>query len=154
MKPYIGTPWGVVLCVDVSASQGISGRMYHGYHREGIPFSCLEQAFLVMDDFYDRMGCPFNGTQARTFVQHRKNLEKERMVEVMDREELLRKHGDCGTFIIQVQYRQHSSWQGMVTWVDGKKTVPFRSALELMKLIDSVVSAGDDSPDEPALVKS
>jgi hypothetical protein len=41
-----------------------------------------------------------------------------------------------GTFVIQIQHRQHATWQGTVTWVDKDKSVNFRSALELLKLID------------------
>lgn len=61
--------------------------------------------------------------------------------------ELLKKHGDRGTFIIRVQHRQHSSWQGVVTWTEQQKTVPFRSALELLKLIDEALDASG-GPDD------
>ncbi|MBM6948044.1 hypothetical protein H6A20_05110 [Mordavella massiliensis] len=60
--------------------------------------------------------------------------------------ELLKKHGDRGTFIVRVQHRQHSSWQGVVTWAEQQKTVPFRSALELLKLIDGALDA--DGPED------
>lgn len=53
----------------------------------------------------------------------------------MSDEELLNKHGDLGTFIIRVQHRQNSSWQGRVTWTEKDKTVYFRSVWELIKLI-------------------
>ncbi|MBQ1682611.1 MAG: hypothetical protein II067_10440 [Agathobacter sp.] len=55
-------------------------------------------------------------------------------------EEILEEHGEQGTFIVRVQHRQHSSWQGRVTWVDENKTVYFRSELELMKLIDGALN--------------
>ena len=54
-------------------------------------------------------------------------------------DELLEKHGDMGTFVIRVQHRQHSSWQGRVTYLDEDKTVYFRSALELIKIIDGTL---------------
>ena len=44
-----------------------------------------------------------------------------------------------GTFVIRVQHRQHSSWQGRVTYLDEDKTVYFRSALELIKIIDGTL---------------
>ncbi|MBQ4416735.1 MAG: hypothetical protein IJQ26_06135 [Lachnospiraceae bacterium] len=50
------------------------------------------------------------------------------------------KRGKQGTFIVQVQYRQNSSWQGQVIWAEENKREHFRSALELMKLIDSAMS--------------
>ncbi len=39
-------------------------------------------------------------------------------------------------FFIRVQYRQNSSWQGTIQWMDGKKTAIFRSTLELGNLIN------------------
>jgi len=47
------------------------------------------------------------------------------------------------TFVIQVISNQNATWQGTVQWVDKKKTVPYRSMLELIKLINSAV---EDSP--------
>lgn len=44
-----------------------------------------------------------------------------------------------GQFLVDIKCAQNGSWQGKVTWVSEKKTVPFRSALELLKLIDSAV---------------
>lgn len=46
-----------------------------------------------------------------------------------------------GTFVIDIRYRRNATWQGVVMWADKKESVPFRSALELIKLIDSVTSA-------------
>lgn len=41
------------------------------------------------------------------------------------------------TFVVQVQYREHATWQGTINWVEKNEEKPFRSALELIKLIDS-----------------
>ena len=69
----------------------------------------------------------------------------------MKDEELLMKHGDLGSFIIRVQHRQNSSWQGRITWVEKNQTMYFRSAWEMMKLMESAldtVSAPEDMEDE------
>ena len=47
------------------------------------------------------------------------------------------------SFIVNITHRQNATWQGTVTWVDKNQTQCFRSALELMFLIDSAVSAED-----------
>ena len=48
-----------------------------------------------------------------------------------------KRRSEQGTFIVRIQYRQNATWQGHVTWVEENKTLPFRSALELIKMIDS-----------------
>ena len=47
------------------------------------------------------------------------------------------------TFVVRITQCDNASWQGSVTWADKNETQNFRSALELIKLMDSVVS-----PDE------
>ncbi len=63
----------------------------------------------------------------------------------MSDHEMLNKHGDAGTFIVRVQQRQNSSWQGRITWVDEDKTVYFRSVFEMMKLIDAALQSTEGS---------
>jgi hypothetical protein len=45
--------------------------------------------------------------------------------------------GAQGSFVIRILNRQNATWQGIVTRLDKKKEQPFRSLLELIKLIDS-----------------
>ena len=52
------------------------------------------------------------------------------------------KNGKCkdkGTFIVKILNEQNSTWQGSVTWVEEQKTQNFRSALELIKMIDEAL---------------
>ena len=44
-----------------------------------------------------------------------------------------------GTFIVKILNRSNSTWQGTVTWVEEQKVQNFRSALELLKLIDGAL---------------
>ena len=41
------------------------------------------------------------------------------------------------TYIVEIKSQENHSWQGVLTWVEQKQTKPFRSALELIKLMDS-----------------
>ncbi|MPL99734.1 hypothetical protein SDC9_45955 [bioreactor metagenome] len=43
------------------------------------------------------------------------------------------------TFVIQILNQQNSTWQGVITWTEGRTSQPFRSLLELIKLIDSAL---------------
>lgn len=44
-----------------------------------------------------------------------------------------------GTFVVRILDTQNATWQGTVTWTDEDRTVPFRSALELIRLIDGAL---------------
>lgn len=48
------------------------------------------------------------------------------------------------TFIIEVIDTKDSTWQGKVSWVNGKKEQTFRSVMELLRLVDSVVAQDEE----------
>ena len=50
---------------------------------------------------------------------------------------MLSQKGERASFLINVRFRQNSSWQGTLHWTNTNRVVHFRSALELIRLIDS-----------------
>ena len=108
-----------------------------------------------MDRLYDMLELPQACTRLRSFQENRGERKKDRAegketialpergkkdikrVETFDK--VTEHRGKDATFLIRVKYRQNSSWQGEVTWVDGQKREYFRSALELIRLIDSAL---------------
>ena len=66
----------------------------------------------------------------------------------MKDDQILSKHGEIGTFIVRVQHRQNSSWQGRITWMEEDKTIQFRSVWEMIKLIESAVNSISESEEE------
>ena len=128
---YIGAVNGVVLCVDSMQGTGFKSRVYHAYRRDAVKVSCIEQLLFVLDEFYDSIDFPYPSEGAR----------------IMSDEELLNRHGDLGTFIIRVQHRQNSSWQGRITWMDQDKTLSFRSMWEMIKLIASALDTVSEPED-------
>lgn len=49
------------------------------------------------------------------------------------------------TFIVKVEYSQNRSWQGRVIWVEEGIQARFRSALELLKLMDEAMNSQQES---------
>lgn len=45
--------------------------------------------------------------------------------------------------MVDIRYRKNATWQGEVLWVDQNRQCSFRSALELLKLIDSALETRD-----------
>ncbi|MCI8515328.1 MAG: hypothetical protein HFG75_00350 [Hungatella sp.] len=52
---------------------------------------------------------------------------------------MLNESGKKATFVVNVQYRQNATWQGKVLWAEAGRSCNFRSALELLKLIDGAL---------------
>lgn len=48
--------------------------------------------------------------------------------------------GKLATVQLKILFRQHASWQGTVTWGENRQEHTFRSALELIMLLDSSLS--------------
>lgn len=143
---YIGTPWGIILCVDYYQDEKINGRIYHRYQTEPIRVGGMTEAIFEIDAFFDRLGYPFPGTESHYFIKHEKK-QRIKMARKLSDEEMLKNNGEKGTFIIRVEQRQHSSWQGRVTWVEEGKTENFCSALELLKMIDGALGGMDIKED-------
>lgn len=47
---------------------------------------------------------------------------------------------DNQSFVIEIKSRENRTWQGTITWVEGKKQENFRSVLELIRLMDSTLA--------------
>ena len=47
--------------------------------------------------------------------------------------------GRKASFVVRVTSRQNATWQGSISWTERGVTKHFRSALELIKLIDSAL---------------
>ncbi len=45
------------------------------------------------------------------------------------------------TFVIKIYGHKNQTWQGKIVWVEEKKEVRFRSALELIRLIDEITGS-------------
>lgn len=164
-QSYIGIKNGVVLCVNHYLGYDMNGLFYHGYSEEPVRFADAAELLRKLENLFDILNFPHAATNDRNFeddIKLSKRRKKPRVVErpltvnrrhenererVMSDKEILTKHGDAGTFIVRVQQRQNSSWQGRITWVDEDKTVYFRSVFEMMKLIDDALKQGEN-PEE------
>ncbi|SFH59063.1 hypothetical protein SAMN04487830_102195 [Pseudobutyrivibrio sp. OR37] len=49
-----------------------------------------------------------------------------------------------GTFVVHINNAENDTWQGQVTWADRDEKLNFRSAMELMTIIDAALNAKED----------
>ena len=142
---YLGTPNAVVLCIHRVEERKISGCFYHRYQEEATEFTNTEHLLFQLERFYDEIRFPYPSTSGRTFQRAGRETEiYQERAEKMSEQELLKKHGELGTFIVLVQHRQNNSWQGRITWMEENQTLCFRSIWEMLKLIASVVEMPEE----------
>ena len=94
---------------------------------------------MTADDIFDQAGIPMAAMRIRSFAKTMQMENEGKVYKMRDVNGFAYYKGEKATFIVQVLYRQNASWQGKVIWVEKKKTIPFRSVLELIKLMDSAV---------------
>ena len=130
-----------VACVDSYTDGILEGRFYHPNHTEAEPFHCLGQFLLKLNQALDQMNLPQSFTRPRAFASPATPQDIGALSPKFQ-------EGALATFSVRVLFRQNSSWQGTVHWLDGQDEQPFRSALELLLLMDSAlckVQATQDS---------
>ena len=122
-----------VICVDDYTNGVPSGRLYNPFWEEGVCFSSTVDFLQKMESLLDGMDFPQAFTVKRSFgpIKPMASYPAEEGVP----------GGARGTFFMKVLFRQNSSWQGSVVWLEGKREESFRSVLELIFLMDGALTA-------------
>lgn len=137
------------VCVDSVQNSEPIGFLYNPYMADRIAFFGYLSLINILDDFFDRMQCPQAYHQYRVWQTEKNNrkLPEKEVTQFMAEDVIHSKNGEKATFTIQVQFRQNATWQGTIAWMESKKIQQFRSALEMIKLMDNALSesgSGDD----------
>ncbi len=116
--------------------KNLQGTFYNPYYGEEIAFGNLTRLLLLIEDMLDEMDCPQASVRSRRFAGTPKQQERASICR-----ELLPKpeRNVIATFTVKVLFRQGASWQGKLGWKEQRQEMPFRSALELVKLLDSAL---------------
>lgn len=128
----------ISICVDHISGGEMSGRIYHFYRKEPLEFGNIVQMMEMIDVFFDDLRFPQASTSARSFVRAAQHAADTLSKEVTP-EAIAAYRGEVGTFLLSVRYRQNSSWQGAVRWIEGNQIYNFVSELELIKVLSNSV---------------
>ena len=136
----VGTPPGrLLILVDGYREGDLIGRVYPWWETQEAAFSQLCQLLLTLDGWMDRMDYPQKAVERRSFCDDTAAAPRKGRPRPVARRTV--PGGNQATFIVQVKYRQNATWQGQVTWAERDRTQTFRSALELLKLLDGALWA-------------
>ena len=129
--------WGeeyrtTLVCVD-SFKKGVPrGRFYNPYMASEQRFESLLEFLQGMESVLETMNFPKAFHATRAFAP----LPQNSALAVHPH----RTTGDQATFAIRILFRQNASWQGSITWLEGKCEQSFRSVLELILLMSTALN--------------
>ncbi len=128
----------ISICIDSIEDGEMSGKIYHCYSKEPVTFSNIIRMIEAAEVFFDQIRFPEASTQMRSFEKKEPVVEA-RLEKVCMPEEVLEKRGGKGTFLLNVRYRQNSSWQGEIQWIEENVVYQFCSVLDLIKILSNAL---------------
>ncbi len=112
--------------------KNFQGTLQNAYYPEKRIFSNLTQLLLLIEHLQDELQFPQKGMEIRSFKKS----------PPLQTHHLEPPDGDPkATFKLHLLFRQNASWQGSVIWMEEGLEAQFRSALELVTLMDSVLAS-------------
>lgn len=121
--------------------KNLEGYLENAFFKGRRYFSNLTQMIFLVEELLDFMVFPPRATSMRSFkagTAHR----------VTTAHKSVNADKPIASFRLSVLFRQNASWQGNIQWMDDRAVTPFRSVLELVQLMDSVLGQYDSQEEE------
>lgn len=129
------------ICIDVYNEGEMQGRLYHTYSEEPQKFHNVIDLLKLLGYIFDRYDFPQVSMKPRSYklqqLPEEKYITEEENNPKPTQYSISTIRGKCATFWIKVLFRQNATWQGKIKWVEEGNEINFRSALEMIMLLDS-----------------
>lgn len=134
MKPQVSNNLfrTTAICIDIYDDKIMCGRLYNSYYKGGVSFKGVMDLLINIEAMLEDMNCPQAFTVKRSFRPVEEKFSPEPSDDTM-------KEGKLATFSLRILFRQNASWQGSLLWHEGRQEESFRSALEMLLLINSAL---------------
>lgn len=129
-----------VLSIDSYEDKIVTGRFWQGGEGTETGFKGLMQLITLIDRMLAVTRGETEELRCKRFVRPEPAVPA---AETLRSEEPRR--GSLATFRLRILFRQNTSWQGVLTWVEGRQEQSFRSFLELATLLDSALCFADEN---------
>ncbi len=121
-----------IICVDSYDGAVPKGRINHLQIGGTQRFHSLTELLIRLVHIFDDTKFPQAFEKIRTFADSEEATKKDEVDETPSR-------GEKATFVLRILFRQNTSWQGSLYWLEEKEEKSFRSVLELIFLMDSAL---------------
>lgn len=121
----------------------IAGYFYSPFYKRYFRFSNALELLVRMNEMFDDLKFPQSSVEYRSFRNKRNQPDSEERDESLV-SEAIQDINVQAKFVVHVQFRQNATWQGTIEWVEENKTQRFRSAFEMLKLMEEAFSSGKE----------
>ena len=132
----------VLVYVTKHTGFDFSGYFYTPLQEPAVPFASFADLVFLLEQQFEEIQLPQAAFQRRSFIPEEQKSPPQPLTEA---ETYFTEHprGEkipvLACFSVHVLYRQYGSWQGRAVWEDAHKIANFRSAIELLYLINSAL---------------
>ena len=138
------------LCVDGLTDDVPYGRILNACFTDEVPFKGFGDMLLTIEQLCNRMNLVQSTVQMRHGSNQKDHLENKAEWNDVRRMEapvgaadaIWHRFGQARVFPVRIHYRMNATWQGVVQL--HNEAVPFRSALELLNLLDDALWDGGE----------
>lgn len=123
-----------MVSIDSYDNRVLTGRIFNPFLDADVPFSSTMEFIKEMDALLQELQFPQSFFENREFHPAHETKRKADTHSAPAAQK-----GRLATFSLRIMFRQNSSWQGSLAWMEGKLEESFRSVLELLLLIDSAI---------------
>lgn len=114
------------VCIDSYHDRSYAGTITNPWYGGSIPFAGTMDFLDKMQDVVEDMRFPAPERVLRGFTAEK----PEPVLAPLP-------SGSLASFSVVILFCRNASWQGILKWKEGGREAPFRSALELLFLMDS-----------------
>ncbi len=127
-------------CVDAYSEYDFSGRIFHAYQKEAIPFANASEAFRIMESLYDGLDFPQATMEDRNFYRHGTKAIVQKDIHpvgesLCSNDELAEHRGERFTFLVSVRSRKRAEWQGEICCMETEEKYTFAGVLGLAAIV-------------------
>ena len=117
----------------------MQGTIYNPFFEKEMVFENVMQLITMVERISDSLFFPQKAMQLRQFTDNAETIDKFSFDFTTTAD--FSKGFPIATFELEIIFRQNASWQGNIVYAEQNLTSSFRSVLELLTLMDSVLSA-------------
>ena len=118
------------ICLDSYDGENMKGFISNPFYPKSISFDSTIDFLMKMQDMIEEMDYPKPYRLMRSFEASQVNLSSDSV-----------DSGKLATFVVKVLFCQNSSWQGTISLRKGENEQTFRSALELLFMMNSAIKS-------------